>query len=199
MIWQTLDLNFTISNISINQVKEIAFLGVFIDEHLTWQAHIANVSKKVSKSIGVIYKSRFCLSSSSLLTLYCWLVYPYLVYCVSVWESNYHSNLNCIFLLQKKIIRIISKRKYDAHTDPIFKKLHVLKFFDVYLFQIGKFMFLSENGLLPEAFKNMFVLRNQIHSHNTRYSASYHLFTPRTNIRMFSLRFQGPRFYNSLP
>ena len=62
-----------------------------------------------------------------------------------------------------------------------------------------KFMFLSENGLLPEAFKNMFVLRNQVHSHNTRYSTSYHLFTPRTNIRMFSLRFQGPRFFNSLP
>ena len=50
---QTLDLAFNISN-SIDRVKEATFLGVILDEHLTWKSHIHNVAQKVSKAI--IYK-----------------------------------------------------------------------------------------------------------------------------------------------
>ena len=36
---QTLDLAFNISNYSIDRVKEATFLGVILDEHLTWKSH----------------------------------------------------------------------------------------------------------------------------------------------------------------
>ena len=64
---------------------------------------IPNVAGKISKSIGVIYKSNFCLPVTSLSTLYYSLVYPR-VYCasVSIQASTYPTNLNCIVLLQKK-------------------------------------------------------------------------------------------------
>ena len=54
---QTLDLAFNISNYSIDRVKEATFLGVILGEHLTWKSHIHNVARKVSKAIGIIYKS----------------------------------------------------------------------------------------------------------------------------------------------
>jgi len=92
-------------------------------------------------SIGIIYKASFCLPTISLCTSYFCLVYPYLVYCISVWGSTYPSNLNRIFLLQKKVRRIISKSAFDAHTEPIFKQLKILKLSDIYRSQIGKFMF----------------------------------------------------------
>ena len=44
---QTLDLAFNISNYSIDRVKETTFLGVILDEHLTWKSHIHNVARKV--------------------------------------------------------------------------------------------------------------------------------------------------------
>ena len=50
---QTLDSAFNISNYSIGRVKEASFLGVILDEHLTWKSHIHNVARKVSKAIGV--------------------------------------------------------------------------------------------------------------------------------------------------
>ena len=43
------------------RVKETVFLGVIIDEHLSWKPHILRVSRKLSKSVGIIHKSRFCL------------------------------------------------------------------------------------------------------------------------------------------
>ena len=57
---------FNISNYSIDRVKEATFLGVILDEHLTWKSHIHNVARKVSKAIGILYKSSFCLNNSSL-------------------------------------------------------------------------------------------------------------------------------------
>ena len=104
--------------------------------------HILSVSRKISKSIGIIYKSSFCLPKTSLHCLYYSLVYPYLIYCVSVWGSTYQSNLSRVFILQKKIIRIISKVSFDSHTDVLFKEHGILKFFDIYFYQIGKFMYL---------------------------------------------------------
>ena len=74
----TRDLTFTISNRTIKRVDEVVFLGVILDEHLSWKSHIHNVTRKVSKAIGIIYKSSFCLNKTSLHTLYYSLVYPYL-------------------------------------------------------------------------------------------------------------------------
>ena len=72
---QTLDLAFNISNYSIDRVKEATFLGVILDEHLTWKSHIHNVARKVSKAVGIIYKSSFCLGNSSLRILHFSLIY----------------------------------------------------------------------------------------------------------------------------
>ena len=53
--------------------------------------------------------------------------------------------------------------------------------------------------LLPNSFSDMFKLSNQIHSYNTRNSNKFFIFHSRTNIRQFSIRFRGPKFFNSLP
>ena len=105
---QTLDINLVTNHCTIERVKETVFLGVILDENFSWKPHIANVTRKTSKSIGIIYKASFCLPSSSLLTLYYSLGHPYLVYCVSAWGSTYSSNLKRISLLQKKVVRNIS-------------------------------------------------------------------------------------------
>ena len=46
------------------------FLGVILDEHLSWKSQIQNVARKVTKSVGMIYKSSMCLNKTSLCTLY---------------------------------------------------------------------------------------------------------------------------------
>ena len=156
---QTLDIFIQIDNSVIERVKETVFLGVILDEHLSWKPHILSVSRKISKSIGIIYKSSFCLPKTSLRSLYYSLVYPYLTYCVSVWGSTYQSNLNRIIILQKKIIRIISKVSFDSHTGVLFREQEILKFSDIYLYQMGKFMYLFRRSLLPNYFVICLLLR----------------------------------------
>ena len=67
---QKLDLNLYINDTKIDRVNEVLFLGVILDEHLSWKSHIQNVARKLSKSISIIYKSSFCLNKTSLRILY---------------------------------------------------------------------------------------------------------------------------------
>ena len=74
----TVSDTITLDNIAVQKVEVTKFLGVLLDQHLSWKYHINHVAKKVSKTIGIISKARFFLSSKSLLSLYYTLVYPYL-------------------------------------------------------------------------------------------------------------------------
>ena len=49
------DVQLTLNNRSIEQVNETVFLGVILDETLSWKSHISHVANKISKSIGIIF------------------------------------------------------------------------------------------------------------------------------------------------
>ena len=158
------EFSIEINNTKMKRVNEGVFLGVVLDENLSWKPHISHMSRKISKSIGIIYKSSFLLSKSCLRTLYFSLIYPYLHYCILVWGSTYQSSLERIVLLQKRVMRIINKKEYDAHTSPLFKERMILKLNNIYLFCLGKFMCLASKNSLPPSFKNLFLVNSEVHT-----------------------------------
>ena len=102
------------------QSKATKFLGVYLDEHLTWKYHINFVCKQIAKSIGILSRTRFYLSCKSKLMLYYTLIYPYINYCNSTWSSTYVSDLNRIYYLLKRAVRAITNPNYRVHTAPLF-------------------------------------------------------------------------------
>ena len=61
-----LDIQLLMDNECIEQVNETMFLGVILDENLSWKSHLPYLANKISKLIGVIYKDSFCLPLESL-------------------------------------------------------------------------------------------------------------------------------------
>ena len=120
------------------------------------------------------------------------------MYCVSVWASTYPTNLNRIIILQKRLVCIISNQSFDAQTAPLFRELKILRFTDIFLFQLGKFMYLFKLGLLPEILNELFFTNNQMHSYNTRKSNAFHIFPCRTNLRRFAIRLCSYCYFYSL-
>ena len=94
------------------RTKEVTFLGVILDENLSWKSHISHIASTISKSVGIICRSSPCLTTLALKTLYYSLVYPYFQYCIIVWGSTYPTNLNRLNLLQKRVIRIVNKKPW---------------------------------------------------------------------------------------
>ena len=162
--------------------------------------HITLVSKKISKSVGIIAKARFYLSSKTLLSLYYSLVYHYLTYCNVAWSSTYCSNLNCICLLQKRIVRLLAKADYLTNTASLFCQLRRLDIFSINSFSIAIFMYSYHRNFLPVTFQCFFTTGEQFHQYNTRTASSqYRSYSCRTNIKNFSILYQGPKVWNSLP
>jgi hypothetical protein len=79
-----------IDGISVNGTilthkNEVNFLGIIIDQTLSWRPHIEAICLKISKSTGVLRKINRHLSKTSMILLYNSLVLPYLQYGISIW------------------------------------------------------------------------------------------------------------------
>ena len=82
---KTDDLPLLLSKVLINdkeieRVGSIKFLGVLLDEHLSWEEHIRYTEKKIAKNIGLLYRAKPFLGKHSLLTLYYSYIHTYLNY-----------------------------------------------------------------------------------------------------------------------
>ena len=167
----------TISGTSISKVANTKFLGVFIDDKLDWKCHIAHICSKISKSIGIIAKTRKVLHTNTLLMLYYALVYPYLTYCIQVWGSACITTLDKLCKLQKRIVRMIYGAPRQTPSAPLFKALDILKFDQLYKYNLGILMYKFHHSMLPNTISCMFVTNKDIHQHFTR--QFHHLHPPK--------------------
>ena len=122
------NLDLIINGSTIDQVSTFKFLGLHINSQLTWQTHINEISNRISRVIGLLYKMQNMLPKNILLSLYNTLILPHINYCILSWGKESDS----ILLLQKRAIRAIASAGYRAHSEPLFKIYNVLKVTDIY-------------------------------------------------------------------
>ena len=79
----TLSLNM--NGLSISQVEKFTFLGLTINETLTWKDHIEIISNRISKTIGILSRLKHTLSPKILKMIYTSLILPRLHYCNLAW------------------------------------------------------------------------------------------------------------------
>ena len=115
-----------INSVELKRVSNVKFLGVILDEHLTWPDHILMIKNKVCKLVAIINSLKWKLPTGILRNLYNSFVLPYLTYCTTVWAGVSSNRLKRIFLLQKRLVRIIAGVHYLAHSSPLFKSLNLL-------------------------------------------------------------------------
>ena len=147
-----------INNCVISQTKQSKFLGVILDDKLSWIHHIDYIARKISKNIGILQKLKPYLDVKSLTNIYYAFVFLYLHYCNKVWGNTYISNLKRLITLQKRILRIIAKSSYLADTNPIFQFLKILTVQLINSFVLGRFMLRVLHNDLPPIFDSMFAL-----------------------------------------
>ena len=110
-----------------------------INKSLNWKSHVNVSCNKVLKYIAVIHRTKKYLPFSVLQTMYKSLILPIIYYGLLLWGPHCER----LFLLQKRIMHVITNSKYIAHTDPIFKTLNLLKLPDLYRLQLYKLYYKS--------------------------------------------------------
>jgi len=197
------NIKIIIDDKEIEQVKVTKFLGILIDDDLSWKSHTSHITKIVSKYNGIFRRIRSFLTSDTLVTLYNTLVFPYLNYCAIIWADKNNTHINDLFLLQKRIIRTCTNSAWLAHTDPLFYSLKTLKVCDLYTFQTAQFMYQYNRNQLPTHIldQDFFMINLDVQARiNPRISADCNYYVRRTNTVLAdkTLRINGAVLWNSL-
>jgi len=170
------DQNLNILQIDNHIIKpktDIKFLGIIINEHLDWTNNLKTTTSKLSKSVYVLNKVKNFLpthtSTHTMKTLYNSFFLTHINYALLVWGPNLMvKQLNLITKLQKKAVRAVKNSSYNAHTNPLFKELELMKFSDIIDLNIAKFVFQFKSNSLPLLLMETYMHNDQIHDHNTR-------------------------------
>jgi len=196
-----ININIKIDNKEINKVTTTKFLGVLIDNNMDWKSHNSHVTKIISKYNGIIRKVRPFLPPNSLQTLYNTFILPYLSYCAIIWADKNNTNLDSLFLVQKKSIRICTNSLWLAHTNPLFYQFQALKVHDIYIHQLSTFMYRHDRSLLPKHISNTLFQSNadcKTHRYDTRQSSDIHIDKTSTNLAKNTITTQGAILWNTM-
>ena len=212
---------------AIEQKDHVKYLGILMDQHLSWKYHISSVSKKISRGIGILAKLRGSMDRNLLINIYYCLVYSYLSYGVEAWGSACETNLSCINVLHNKAVRVITGNQYYQifgetpgplpSADPLYKELKFLDFKDIFKFSIAKFVYLTLCQVSPPIFFDWFNYNHQMHSYATRSSviisqdhyfdvgveqSIYTLYIKKANLENYGRKMvhvSGPLIWNDVP
>ena len=99
----TENLKIKIKGEQIEEKDFMKYLGILVDNKLTWNYHIKHANLKISKGIRILTKLRNYLSKKILRTLFYAFVQPHLDYGLLVWGNATPTNLKPFKKIYKKI------------------------------------------------------------------------------------------------
>ena len=132
-----IDIDIRFGNTPLEKVESIKFLGVIVDERMSWKKHTQHVTCKVRSSICSLHDMRRIIPKKLKNSVYNAIVNSQLSYAISVWGAHSVSdNLKQLFILQKKALRnlfcIRKTSKYvKGHTKSTFTKHGILSVYNI--------------------------------------------------------------------
>ena len=103
------------------EVQCIKYLGVILDNKLSWIQDISYVKSTISKGIGIMHKVRNYINKKALHGLYHSYIHPYLIYCIESWGNASNCYIDPLSMLQKRILIILTFSNYDVPSELLFR------------------------------------------------------------------------------
>ena len=154
--------NLYLQNNIIERVGEdckenlVRFVGIWIDEFLTFTGHLAKLKGKLNSGIYALATCNKVVSFRVRKLIYHSLFESHLHFGSIIYGAANAKSLEEISSVQRKALRVLTRSNYNAHTDPLFKKHKLLKVTD--LIQLNQSIFVRQfkNAKLPQSFHCFF-------------------------------------------
>ena len=117
-----------------------------------------------------------------MITLFYSFIYSKLQYGILTWGSAKKNEPGALSTRLNKMIKTITNTfaKKFCHVSSIFKALNLWKIDDIYQLELGKFMYQTFNGNIPQKIDKDFIKLGSVHKHYTRHSINK-FYLPRVN------------------
>ena len=192
---EKLELNIKLHGVSLNRVSSTNFLGVIIDENLTWKNHIDAISKTISRYIGMLTKLKHFVSENILYSLNCTLILPYINYGVLIWGNTCKIRyLNSISGLSERYQIASTEATPDLCSQNVMFLMYMIYSSSILVYLCINITQISFHQFLQSILLNMF-------KHTVTQQEMPRIIVSIKQKKMFSdcaIRNCGPSFWNSL-
>ena len=184
-----------INNYEIQRKQSIKFLGVLLDQHLTWKEPIKLTDNKIAKNIGILHKARRSLDKKALLCLYYSYIHSYLNCANTAWRSTNITYLKKLKSQQKHAIRIIFHENKFSHTREHFKESNKWNIYQLNIFNNLLFLHRVKNGKVPNVFLSKFLRPS--HHYPTSFSRNNYIVSSfKLTKGKYRITIRAPKFWN---
>ena len=179
-----------IENKSIEEAANTKFLGVFLDQKLTWNPHIEALLPKLSSHCFLMRNIRSTVSQEILRLTYFGLVQSSITYGLIHWGQA--SDAVQVFRAQKKIIRVMAGVKPLTPCKEYFRLLKCMTLPSLYIYSLIVFIIKNKTATSHRQ------QRREVHDHATRYRNELVLPYSRLTIGQNNPNYMGVKCWNKL-
>ena len=164
------DLQIQLNNIDIEQVTNHKLLGVYIDQDLTYEIHIDDLCKKLSKRLGLLRHISPYLKQGQRMVFYLAVIKPLMMYLSSIWSSCTKKILERVLRMQKRAARILLDAERTTRTITLFNALNWVPFYTESYINRCSIAYKRLGGLTPDYINTILKTNSDIHTKSTRFS-----------------------------
>ena len=117
---------------NIKGVDVVTYLGVTIDEKLTWDAHVENVCNSLLKFFGIFKQLRHKVIKNTVRQLYHAFIYFKIKYGLEVYGNTSLKNISKVQVIQNELLKYIMHRDIRTRTDFLHTSLNIMKVEDIH-------------------------------------------------------------------
>lgn len=197
----TTDHKIKLGNHVICRIKHCKYLGVVLDEKLSWREHIEYLFAKLIKFTSIFYRLKHIVNKKVLQILYYSLIHPHLNYCVEIYANTSKTSLSKLNVLNNKLLRILQNKRLHTKINDLYISYQTLPIVELHRFKLINLAHecIYHINKISPIFTNLFTINSSIHSYNTRHNSQLHIQTVRTNNGKRSLKFKASQLWNKLP
>ena len=126
----TKNLNFRLSGQKVIPVQTVKYLGLKLDESLSFTPHLNELSLKLSRSNGMLSKIRHYVNYETLINIYHAIFGSHLRYGCQVWGQIKHNSLKKVSSLQNRAMKIIHFQPLISSSDLLYYLSKTVKLLD---------------------------------------------------------------------
>ena len=144
------------------QYTKLKYLCMYLDEYLSWEIHINQLSVKLRCVDGILAKlCHFIPEVPGFKYIMLYSIHIYIM--VVLFGLTTERSLDVIRKLQKECVRILFFSDFRCHTDLLFYSLNLLKVDNIIKFSVLDFVYDFRHNFLPDDLKNIFTYRSNVH------------------------------------
>jgi hypothetical protein len=171
----------------LEKVTNTIFLGLHIDQNLSWNEHVNSVLLKMSSGLYALRRLSQICSQGVLKLAYFALIHSTMAYGIVIYGSCSYKNMKKILTMQKKAVRVVSGLRGRESARLKFVQLNILTVFNLYIFETIKLV--KQTKVISHPGK--------CHNYNTR----HHNIIGKHRLEFYKKKpsYMGLKFLNYIP